>query len=125
MKYKKKAINKVKEPYGLEKLNFFLGSKRAGYSSDIHGYTWRTVVIASFNHHIKKVYKNCPNIMAERRLTHVELDHFLCRLSDKDGLKWHFCSIPARVVLLEATDSEHSDLESLKTAYLISYLAGI
>lgn len=131
MKYKNKLIKKIKKKYGLEKLHFFRGFKVIRDKNDGLYYNYIPIVIASFKYKSANIYKQCNDIIISNKLNHTELTCFLNRLSNQEryNLHWskysHFGIPTARTVLLEPTNTEHADISSLKTSYLISYLASI
>ncbi len=133
MKYKKNLIYKVKARYGLEELNFFRAFKYIPDPADPRRNQISVpIVVASFKTNPKKIYKKRKDICVSTRLTHVELDWFLQKFSDPDAyspLDWRkyprFTAVNAKTVLFEPADTEVETFASLKSIYLITYLAGI
>jgi hypothetical protein len=131
MKYKNKLIKKIKKKYGLGKLYFFQGFKIVRDKNSCLCDNYVPIVIASLKHKPANICKQRDDIIINSKLNHIELTYFLNRLSNQDRYHSHrsnysYTGIPtARTVLLEPTNTEHGDISSLRTSYLISYLAAI
>lgn len=131
MKYKNKYIKGIKSRYGVENLYFFKGYERHVSICGTMSSSW-PIIICSFKCNPKKVYKNHSNINIEARLTHAELEYILAKLAKplahpnwRAHNKAPFSHIGVNFILFEQLNTKFESIESLKIAYLISYLAVI
>ena len=138
MKYKRKQIHKLKERFNIERLHFFKGyreikeiilkSRSAGITTigqPMRANFATDMIICSIERNYKKVYRNHPYIHVTRRMNHKEVGRIIEGLVNKGWCTTKWGKLHIFPVRFEQTDTEHTDLESLKEAYLIHYLSGI
>jgi hypothetical protein len=129
MKYKNKYIQKIKDKYGVPELHFFKAwprSQGAHKNILLHYDIYDYCFICSLDKNINKKYNKSNNdLYIESRLDHHQLENLLKVLSDNSTALNEGRQIIRKIVLLEPSGLEINDLISLKSAYLLTYLAGI